>query len=186
MKFKVIFLHFKTICIHKFWVAYYCFKFGLYWQGIIHDLSKFSLTEFKESIKYYTGTSSPIDACKKDKGYSEAWLHHKGRNKHHYEYWQDNFDSGTTHLEIPFKYCLEMICDFLAAGRTYDKNNFLYQNEYTWWENVKDSKKAMTDKTKIIIEYALNHLAIDEVGNRKTNFKALKEALKNIYDRIWS
>ena len=74
--------HFKTICLHKKWVMYYCNLAGIPAQGIFHDLSKFSPTEFFESVKYYTGNSSPIDACKKDKGISQAWLHHKGLNKH--------------------------------------------------------------------------------------------------------
>lgn len=80
--------HLKTVLTHKKYVMKYCFKAGLYWQGIVHDLSKFSPTEFWESVKYYQGTRSPIDACKEENGMSLAWLHHKGRNKHHYEYWQ--------------------------------------------------------------------------------------------------
>lgn len=86
------FRHFKKVCTHKHWVFYYCCKVGIPFQGLIHDLSKFSPTEFWESVKYYQGTSSPIDACKKENGWSAAWMHHKGRNKHHYEYWQDNFE----------------------------------------------------------------------------------------------
>lgn len=88
------FRHFKKVCTHKRWVFYYCCKVGIPFQGLMHDLSKFSPTEFLESVKYYQGTSSPIDACKKENGWSVAWMHHKGRNKHHYEYWQDNFDNG--------------------------------------------------------------------------------------------
>lgn len=99
-----IFKHFKKICIHKYWVFYYCCKAGIPLQGLVHDLSKFSTTEFWESVKYYQGTSSPIDACKKANGWSAAWMHHKGRNKHHYEYWQDNFDNGGNPIEMPMKY----------------------------------------------------------------------------------
>lgn len=80
--------HLKTIVTHKYYVGKYCFKAGLYVQGILHDLSKFSPTEFWESVQYFQGTRSPIDACKEENGYSNAWLHHKGHNKHHYEFWQ--------------------------------------------------------------------------------------------------
>ena len=66
---KNILLHFKKICVHKHYVRKYCWKVGLYWRGITHDLSKFSPVEFWESVRYYQGNSSPIDACKKDKGY---------------------------------------------------------------------------------------------------------------------
>lgn len=78
--------HFVKVCKHKHYVRQYCWKLGLYKQGILHDISKFSPIEFWESVKYYQGNRSPIDACKEDKGYSMAWLHHKGRNPHHYEY----------------------------------------------------------------------------------------------------
>lgn len=100
---KNIWNHFKKICIHKYWGAYYRFKCGLYWQGTIHDLSKLSPIEFWESVKYYPGTSSPINAAKVDKGYSLTWQHHKGRNPHHYEYWTDNYDAGTTCIPMLFK-----------------------------------------------------------------------------------
>ena len=82
-------LHFKTITTHKLLVMRYCFKVGLYKQGILHDLSKYSPTEFSVGVKYYLGDESPNNAERMDRGYSSAWLHHKGRNKHHYEYWID-------------------------------------------------------------------------------------------------
>ena len=125
--------HLKTIIIHKWWVFVYCCKCGLIWRGIKHDLSKFSPTEFGESIKYYTGTSSPIDSCKKENGYSKAWQHHKGRNTHHYEHWTDNYDSGTTYIQMPLYDAMEMICDYLAAARAYMGKNFTYEAEYEWW-----------------------------------------------------
>ena len=81
--------HFKTITTHKMWVMRYCFKIGLYWQGLTHDLSKYSPSEFWQGCKYYQGYRSPNNAEREDKGYSAAWLHHKGRNKHHLEYWLD-------------------------------------------------------------------------------------------------
>ena len=125
--------HFRKICIHKYWVAKYCFKAGLYWQGITHDLSKFSPIEFWESVRFYQGTSSPINAAKEAQGYSLAWQHHKGRNPHHYEHWTDNYDSGTTCIEMPYKYAVELICDYLGAGKAYLGDKFTYTGEYNWW-----------------------------------------------------
>ena len=140
--------HFKTICLHKFWVFYYCCQAGIIWRGIKHDLSKFSLTEFWESVKYYTGTCSPIVLCKADKGVSKAWLHHKGRNTHHYEYWQDNFDSDTpSHIRMPEDDFKEMICDYMAAGRAYMKDKFTYEAEYEWWQTKKRTIKTMNEYT---------------------------------------
>lgn len=132
---KNTWLHFKKICIHKYWVAHYCFKAGLIWQGLMHDMSKFSWVEFWESVRYYQGDSSPINACKADKGYSLAWQHHKGRNPHHYEHWTDNYDSGTTCIEMPYNYLIEMVCDYIGAGRAYWGSKFTFKGEYEWWLN---------------------------------------------------
>ena len=133
MNIKKAWLHFKKICKHKYYVGKYCWKINLYWQGITHDLSKFSPIEFFESVKYYQGNRSPIDACKEKKGYSKGWLHHKGRNPHHYEYWIDNLDQGGEALIMPREYAFEMICDYIGAGKAYMGKNFTYEKEYQWW-----------------------------------------------------
>ena len=109
---------------HKYWVWYYMNKCGHGWRGLWHDMSKFSPTEFWESVKYYSGTRSPIDACKEDKGISMAWMHHKGRNPHHYEYYVDNMENGGEARKMPYKYAIELICDYLGAGRAYMGKNF--------------------------------------------------------------
>jgi len=174
---KNVIKHFVTITKHKIAVMKNCFKAGLYWQGIVHDLSKYSPTEFFESVKYYQGTRSPIDACKEVKGYSEAWLHHKGRNKHHYEYWQDGFDKGTIHLQMPFKYALELVCDYLAAGQVYMGKNFTYQAELEWWHGKLQNNIAMDPKTKAFVTTMLETMAADN------NCNVLQ---KDIAKRIWN
>ena len=82
-KLLVAWHHFKTITMHRILVMQGCFKMGLYWQGLTHDLSKYSPTEFKTGVQYYQGDKSPNAAEREAKGYSESWLHHKGRNRHH-------------------------------------------------------------------------------------------------------
>ena len=121
--FKGLIGHTRTVLTHKKEVAKICFKFGLYWQGIVHDLSKFTLTEFIPSVKYYQGNRSPIEAEKEEKGYSMAWLHHKSRNKHHFWFWVD-WDSKQCQypVRMPLKYVYEMIADTVAAGKVYSKN----------------------------------------------------------------
>ena len=118
MLFKNIVKHFCLITHHKWVVFKLCCRIGEPWRGITHDLSKYSPTEFFESVKYYVGTHSPITEAKRDKGYSVAWLHHKGRNKHHSEYWEDEFAPEPTPV-MPYKYAAEMICDKIAAGIIY-------------------------------------------------------------------
>lgn len=158
--------HLKTIMTHKKWVLYFAWKLGIGWQGFWHDMSKFSPTEFLESIKYYTGTSSPIDACKKANGYSMAWLHHKGRNAHHYEYWQDNFDKGGEPLKMPDKYVREMICDYLAAGRAYMGKDFHFASEWQWWLNKNKNNIAMHPENWKVVNEVLDTLS-RTFGERK-------------------
>ena len=127
--------HLKVVLHHKKEVMKGCFKVGLYWQGITHDLSKFSPTELFESIKYYTdGKQSPILACKKAKGYSKAWEHHIKYNKHHLEYWVDqNSEFGAKVL--PYKYWVELICDNLAAGMNYKKESWTKEYQLNYWNS---------------------------------------------------
>lgn len=158
-KFKIALAHLKTICTHKKWVYYYCKHAGITWRGIKHDLSKFSPTEFRESILYYTGTSSPIDAAKKDKGVSYAWMHHKGRNDHHYEYWVDNLDKGGNPIRMPYECAVEMICDFLGAGKAYNGDKFSYVDELEWFINKMESRPAMHKQTIIFVYLVMVALA---------------------------
>ena len=126
----------KRIITHKFWVAYYSFQIGLYWQGITHDLSKFSITELSGAIKYWSDTKSSLNNEKCIRGYSETFLHHRGRNPHHYEYWIHSLDNGGIPAEMPRKYALELICDYLAACKTYGGNP---KDEFKWW--IQNSSK---------------------------------------------
>lgn len=119
--------HLRTITRHKALVARYCFKAGLYRQGLLHDLSKYGPTEFWVGARYYQGFRSPNAAERADKGYSEAWLHHKGRNKHHFEYWVDIKGSGSVELAgmpMPTRYVVEMFCDRIAASRVYEGERY--------------------------------------------------------------
>lgn len=112
-----IFKHIALVTRHKWAVFIHCCKCGIPWRGIVHDLSKFSPTELFESAKYYHGARSPLAVCREEKGVSMAWLHHKGRNKHHLEYWVDE-DCKVPPL-VPYKYAVECVCDKLAATKTY-------------------------------------------------------------------
>ena len=53
----------------------------------------------------FPGDRSPNNAERGEKGYSSAWLHHKGRNRHHYEYWIDystrDVPGGIAPVEMP-------------------------------------------------------------------------------------
>lgn len=180
MMIKNVIKHFKTVCKHKYWVGYYCFIAGIPWRGIKHDMSKFSPTEFFESVKYYQGNRSPIDACKEINGYSKAWLHHKGRNSHHYEYWQDNFDNGGTPLKMPYEDAVELVCDYLGAARAYMGKDFTYADEYKWWQEKEAKPLAMHPHTKTFIEKILSQLAWSNDPKITLSKKHLKQLYRGI------
>lgn len=159
---KRFFGHLKTILIHKKWVLFYCIKAGIPFQGIVHDLSKFHPVEFFEGVKYYTGDVSPIVTAKKDKGYSSAWFHHKGRNKHHYEFWMDKFDDGGVNIMMPEKYAIEQICDYLAAGRAYSGSSFTYQKEREWWQARKKKPLAMHPALQAFTTACIDYMTASE------------------------
>lgn len=122
-----LFGHLKTIREHRAEVRRGCFRLGLFYQGLTHDLSKYSPSEFWIGVKYYQGFRSPNNAEREKKGYSDAWMHHKGRNKHHYEYWTDYCIEGEGKIipiHMPNRYLAEMYADRIAASKTYKKDAY--------------------------------------------------------------
>lgn len=116
--------HFKTITEHKKLVMKACFRVGLYRQGLLHDMSKYLPSEFLVGCRYWQGFQSPNNAEREAKGYSSAWLHHKGRNKHHFEYWIDYSVKTKGHpmegMRMPRRYVAEMLMDRIAASKVYN------------------------------------------------------------------
>ena len=169
---KKFILHLNLVNKHRFLVFKLCLKAGIPIRGLLHDLSKYSPTEFIESVKYYSGDKSPISNCKKINGYSKAWLHHKGRNKHHHEYWYDYNTPDVTPI-IPYKYVVEMICDNLAAGITYQGKNWTKEYQLSYYLKDKKIINPIIDKILIHVYTEVSKHGINRVINRKN--------LKKIY-----
>ncbi len=173
------FKHFKTIVHHKRLVLKGCFKIGLYYQGIVHDMSKFSPSEFLVGVKYFQGDRSPNNAEREDIGYSSAWLHHKGRNKHHYEYWIDysieNPDGSIVPVPMPDKYIAEMVIDRIAASKTYKKDKYTDSSPLEYY-NIGKDKIPLHPYTRKHLENMLNMLS--EKGEAYTFKYIKKEFLK--------
>lgn len=160
LTFKKMWHHLRTIQTHRKWARYYCNLAGIRWRGLTHDLSKYHPVEFFESARYWTGTHSPIEEAKQAQGYSRAWLHHRGRNPHHWAYWADNFSEGLTVACMPENDFVEMICDFLAAGKAYCNKNFIFEAENQWWQKEREKGcKAMNEKNKIMCDIIFSDLA---------------------------
>lgn len=173
--------HLKTINHHKWLVLKYCFRAGLYKQGLLHDLSKYSWVEFSVGARYYQGNRSPNNAEREAKGYSLAWLHHKGRNKHHLEYWIDySLNEGTpmSGMKMPVKYVAEMFCDRIAASKNYNKEKYTDQNPLVYFLASKEHYLIHPD-TKILLEKLL--VMLKEKGEAATFRYIRQELLKKGY-----
>ena len=151
--------HFKTITYHRYLVMLGCFRVGLIWQGLTHDLSKYSPIEFWNGARYYQGVRSPNAAEREDKGFSEAWMHHKGRNRHHYEYWTDMDMTTRTYQPVPLprRYLAEMVADRIAACKIYEGKNFDVGSPLRYLEKSRE-KDLMHPQTKRELRYLLTML----------------------------
>ena len=135
--------HLKTITVHRHLVCRYCFRLGLYRQGLLHDLSKYSPSEFLAGARYYQGDRSPNDAERIETGVSQAWLHHKGRNRHHFEYWVDyvRLPDGRIDFKghkMPIRYVAEMFCDRIAACRVYMGEKYTDASPWEYFQRGKN------------------------------------------------
>lgn len=170
--------HFITITHHKWEVMQGCFRVGLYKQGILHDLSKYAWEEFRTGVYYYQGTRSPNAAEKEEKGYSSAWLHHKGRNKHHFEYWTDvstkEENWKIVGVKMPLNYLIEMVMDRIAASKIYQGKNYTDSMPYEYFSRSKDYI-VMHPETKEMLDQILKMLK--EEGEKKT-FAYIRKLLK--------
>lgn len=167
--------HFNTITHHRNKVLMNCIRAGIPCQGLKHDLSKYSFTEFINGAEYYSGDHSPNVDERLSRGYSEAWLHHKGRNKHHFEYWND-YDPGThisVPVKMPLKYVVEMFCDRVAASKIYQGKNYTDKSPLEYFMKAVKTRQIHPE-TSNLLQKLLEMLA-DE-GEEKT-FRYIKHVL---------
>ena len=159
--------HFATITKHRNTVIRHCFKAGIGYQGLFHDLSKYSYAEFSKGVKYYQGTRSPNEMERELYGYSEAWLHHKGRNKHHFEYWND-VNMKTKRYEpvkMPMRYLKEMFCDRVAASKIYQGEKYTDSHPLEYYTRG-NAKEKMHPDTAGFLEKLL--VMLSEKGEKET------------------
>lgn len=154
--------HLRTISRHKLEVGRLCFKLGLYRQGLTHDLSKFGPTEFAVGARYFTGQRSPNDYERCDRGFSTAWLHHKGRNKHHFEYWMDiasRTDRRIVGKPMPGRYVLEMLCDRIAACKVYQGAAYTQRSALEFFTRNAAYNTLMDEQTRAFLGELLQIVA---------------------------
>jgi hypothetical protein len=152
--------HFSTVTRHRYKVFVHCRKAGLTYRGLMHDLSKYSPTEFIPGVKYFQGTRSPNESEREKYGYSKAWMHHKGRNRHHFEYWTD-YSPVTRQLEpvrMPDIFIYEMFCDRVAASKIYNKEKYNDSMPLEYFLRAK-SKRLIEQETSDKLEFLLTMLS---------------------------
>lgn len=173
--------HIKIIRTHRKFVCKVCFKMGLYWQGLAHDLSKYSLTELL-IYKYYSGKRSPHQNAREALGYSPSWIHHYHINKHHFQYWWDEDEEGKIiPMKMPYRYIVESFADMLGASKAYSKENWKPEMLLDYWETKCIGKRIMhEDSIKFVntLIRKLNELGEDEFF---VWYKATKKLLKLNY-----
>lgn len=175
MHLKNLIGHFCLITKHKWVVFKLCVKVGQPWRGLVHDLSKYSPTEFWEGVKYFNGGHSPIVDCKKKEGYSKAWLHHRGRNRHHLEYWVDVKAPEKTPI-MPYKFVAEMLCDKLAAGIIYMGKDWTKEYELQYWLKER-GEEEVNEQIKLLITDFFTQVSKDGI-NKVLTKKNVKELYK--------
>ena len=162
--------HFSTIQHHRHLVRKFCFRMGLYYQGMMHDLSKFAPIEFWNGVRYYQGTRSPNIKEREVHGYSAAWLHHKGRNKHHFEYWVDfsmksKLPGCLMPIRMPDRYIAEMVADRVAASRTYRGSQYQQTDAFEYYR-LGQGRLPLHPYTQEKLEFFLQMIA--EKGENAT------------------
>ena len=172
--------HFCVINKHRWIVFKLCTKAGIPWRGFVHDLSKYSFVEFWEGVKYFSGERSPIVSCRNDMGYSLAWMHHKGRNKHHLEYWEDMNRYERIPVMMPYQFCVEALCDKLGASMVYKGKDWTPDAPYHYWMNIERGFPVLKHPgTLEFMDTALTKIkeeGLDAVLNKKY--------LKALYSRV--
>lgn len=170
--------HFCTITKHRWMVCKHCFKVGLYWRGLTHDLSKYSPAEFWTGAKYYQGTRSPNSAERERIGYSTAWMHHKGRNRHHFEYWTDIDPKTKMYRAVPMPrtYFVEMVMDRIAACKVYHGKGYTDADALLYLIQSEEAREAslMHPQTKRELLFVLTMLR--DRGEKET-FRFLRQVV---------
>lgn len=172
------FKHLKVVLKHKYNVFRYASKLGIFWTGLVHDLSKFRPVEFLRSVKYFDGRRSPtIIERKEHDNFSYICVAHTGRNKHHWQYWVDYTRDDIVVNKIPFKHALEYVADVLSASKVYNPKDFNLMVAHNYFRDHSQTY-LMHPATKEFILWCIKE-AYD------SGFKAVKKKFTKIkYEEI--
>ena len=172
------FKHLWVVIKHKYNVLVFATKLGIFWTGLVHDLTKFTPTEFCLSVKYFHGKKSPTIVERKDNdNFSYLCVAHTGRNKHHWQYWVDYTRNDIIVNRIPYKHALEYVADVMSASKVYNPENFTFIVAYNYFKEHSQTY-LMHPATKEFILWCIKE--VNDFGFKSVN----KKATKIKYDEI--
>ena len=169
--------HLRTIRQHRRMVMIHCFKAGIPIRGLLHDLSKYSPTEFIPGVLYYQGNRSPNEREREVEGASRAWMHHKGRNRHHFEYWTD-YDPArrcVKPVKMPIVFVAEMFCDRVAASKIYQGKNYTDSHPLEYFQSGKKNRFIHPETSDLIESWLI---MLKEKGEAET-LRHIRLCVKN-------
>jgi len=174
--------HLHTVGKHRRYVRSMCFKMGIPWQGLVHDLSKYSIKELSIA-KYYTGTKSPHAACRELKGYSPSWMHHYHKNKHHWQFWLDieDWPNNVVPVKMPYKYVIESFCDMVGASKAYNPKSWNESMPWDYYEQKCAGNRLMHKESEYLLAKLLWNLKIHGQKKFIKWYKGAKKYLKENY-----
>lgn len=169
--------HFNTITGHRHKVISHCFRAGIPWRGLMHDLSKYTPTEFWEGAEHWTGVRSPNEKAREENGCSLAWLHHQGRNRHHFEYWFDysHVARQRVPIKMPFVFVLEMFCDRVAASKIYQGTRYTDRHPLDYFLRSKATRVIHPETSQLLESWLI---MLSEKGEKET-FSYLRKLRKS-------
>lgn len=175
--------HLKIVHVHRKYVRKLCFKLGILWRGLAHDLSKYSIAELKIS-KWFSGTNSPHQNCREKLGYSPSWMHHYHRNDHHYLYWMDTDEADNfIPVKMPYKCVLELFADRVAACKAYNKEKYTNQDAWNYYLAKTKNHGVLHKETEYLLEKLLWNLHESATEDAFFEwFKQIRKTLKHLYD----
>jgi len=149
---------------HKWFVMIECWRHGLIWRGLVHDLSKFRPSEWFPYARYFYAKDGSPEQRRDSTGYYKphdtgnaafdfAWLLHQKRNRHHWQWWiLPTDEEGGKVLEMSTVYRTEMVCDWIGAGRAQG-----HGRDVTRWFRENRHKMRFHQITSWMVDYAVHH-----------------------------
>ena len=164
---KEYFLYFLYVIKHKWYVFWACVQNGIWWRGLLHDLSKFYPSEFFAYAKIFYGKIKLVrdingyydPYLSTNKVFTKSWISHLHRNKHHWQYFAlVDENMSVVLMEMPKVYIIEMISDWIGATKAQKSKLGVIQ-----WYRVYKNKILLHQNSKRFLESKLEEIFKEKI-----------------------